>query len=135
MRRCTRILALFVFLALCAGRPSPAGQEPPRSRPDQAELGTADRVRVDALLQDHVARRQIAGAVALVMRRGQVIYQKAVGKQDVEAGIAMSPDTIFRIASMTKPITSAAVMMLVEQGRIDLSCPTPSPATCRNSSS
>ena len=88
---------------------------------------------VDALFQDHVARKQIAGAVAVVAPPWQGWVSKAVGMQDVEAGIAMSPDTIFRIASMTKPITSTAVMILVDQG--GSTCPIRSPATCRNSSS
>ena len=89
----------------------------------QVGLSKEKLERVDALFQDHVARKQIAGAVALVVRHGKVAYQNAVGMQDVEAGIAMSPETIFRIASMTKPITSTAVMILAEQGRIDLSDP------------
>ncbi len=67
--------------------------------------------------------KEIAGAVLLVARHGKVAYLEAVGKQDVEAGVPMSPESIFRIASMTKPITSTAAMILADQGRLDLSDP------------
>jgi CubicO group peptidase (beta-lactamase class C family) len=65
----------------------------------------------------------LAGAVALVARDGKVAYLQSVGMQDKEEGIEMKPDAIFRIASMSKPITSVAVMMLYEQGRFRLSDP------------
>jgi CubicO group peptidase (beta-lactamase class C family) len=106
-----------------SGHASRAADGLPRSRADQVGLSTQKLERVDALFQDHVARKQIAGAVALVLRHGKVAYQAAVGMQDVEAGIAMTPGTIFRIASMTKPVTSTAVMTLVDQGLIDLADP------------
>src|SRR5262245_37863462 len=94
-----------------------------RARPDQVGLSSEKLERIGALFQDHVARRQIAGAVVLIARHGQVAYQAPVGMQDIEAGVAMSPETIFRIASMTKPVTSAAIMTLVDQGLIDLADP------------
>jgi CubicO group peptidase (beta-lactamase class C family) len=79
--------------------------------------------RVGSLFHDQVKGKQIAGAVALVVRHGKVAYCSAEGMQDVEANIPMSPESIFRIASMTKPITSTAVMILADQGRLDLSDP------------
>jgi CubicO group peptidase (beta-lactamase class C family) len=78
---------------------------------------------VRKLLEDAVARKQIAGAAALVSHRGKVILDAAVGMRDAEAKKPMTTDTIFRIASMTKPITSAAVMMLVDDGKIALTDP------------
>src|SRR5262249_48630869 len=79
--------------------------------------------QIDALFEDHVSRKQIAGAVALVTIHGKIAYRKAFGSQDAEAGTPMSPETIFRIASMTKPVTSTAALILAEEGRIDLSDP------------
>jgi len=64
--------------------------------------------------------RALPGAVILVARHGKVAYLEALGFQDREKKIPMSTDAIFRIASMTKPLTSVAVMMLVEEGRIQL---------------
>jgi CubicO group peptidase (beta-lactamase class C family) len=100
-----------------------AGEELPQAPPAEQSQTADCQKRAGALFQDYVARKKIAGAVAVVLQNGKVVLTSAVGKQDVEAGIPMSPNTIFRIASMTKPITSSAVMMLVDQGRIDLSDP------------
>jgi CubicO group peptidase (beta-lactamase class C family) len=83
-----------------------------------------DRVtRIDRILQQHVDESRLAGAVALVLRDGKTMYERAVGWSDKEAGRRMSPDTIFRIASQTKAITSAAILALVEEGRIGLNDP------------
>jgi CubicO group peptidase (beta-lactamase class C family) len=82
--------------------------------------GPAGLESVTALLKEAAERKQIAGAVALVVRQGKVIYKAAVGMQDAEAGRPMTPDSIFRIASMTKPVTSVAIMMLADAGKLDL---------------
>jgi CubicO group peptidase (beta-lactamase class C family) len=124
MRRHQLVLAIAVVLStLAPWHSSRAGDGLPQERADQLGLSAEKLQQVDALFQDHVARKRIAGAVALVLRHGKIAYQTAVGMQDIEAGIAMSPETIFRIASMTKPITSAAVMTLVDQGLLDLADP------------
>src|SRR5712675_501705 len=65
----------------------------------------------------------LAGAVGLVLQDGRVVYQRAVGWADREAGRKMTPDAIFRIASQTKAITSAAALTLVEEGKLDLADP------------
>ena len=85
---------------------------------------SAERLkRVDALLQRYVDEKRLAGAVALVLRDGQPVYEHAVGWSDKEAGRKMSMDTIFRIASQTKALTSTAVLQLVEEGRLGLADP------------
>ncbi|MGH6870365.1 MAG: serine hydrolase domain-containing protein [Rhizomicrobium sp.] len=75
------------------------------------------------LLQGVVDSGDLSGAVTLVWRGGQDVQFNAVGKRDIAAGKPMTRDTLFRIASMTKPITSVAAMMLVEEGRIALADP------------
>jgi len=70
-----------------------------------------------------VADGRIAGAVGLVSRHGEIAFLEAFGMQDREAGIPATPDTIFHIASMTKPVTSVAAMILVEEGKLDLDAP------------
>jgi CubicO group peptidase (beta-lactamase class C family) len=70
-----------------------------------------------------VDHKQVAGAVALVLQRGQPVYSASVGWADSGAGRPMADDTIFRMASMTKPVTSVAVLMLVEDGRLKLTDP------------
>ena len=75
------------------------------------------------VLQDEVGRGRLPGAVALIARHGQVLLFETVGQQDPAQGWPMAQDAIFRIYSMTKPIVSVAVMMLVEQGKLLLTDP------------
>jgi CubicO group peptidase (beta-lactamase class C family) len=79
--------------------------------------------RIDRLLQDYTDQNRIAGAVALVLRDGRPVYERAVGWSDKEAGRKMTANTIFRIASQSKAITSAAILALVEEGKIGLNEP------------
>lgn len=95
-----------------------------RSAPDAGAVVDADRLaRLDRLLQQHVDENRIAGAVALVLRDGRPMYERAVGWSDKEAGRRMSMDTIFRIASQTKALTSVAILMLMEEGRLSINNP------------
>lgn len=84
---------------------------------------TAARAAVDAVLSGAVARGEIPGVVAIAATRSGVIYQSAFGVADLPARRPLLPDSIFRIASMTKPVTSAALMQLVEAGRLRLDDP------------
>ena len=84
----------------------------------------ADRLKlIRPRLQELVDNQEIPGAVALVARHGQVALLEAVGWRDVENRKPMTPDSIFQIMSMTKPFTSTAIMLLMEEGRIALSDP------------
>jgi methyl acetate hydrolase len=78
---------------------------------------------IDSSLREAVERKDIPGVVALVTDRERVLYQGAFGVADVSTGRPLAKDSMFRIASMTKPVTSVALMQLVEQGRIDLDDP------------
>ena len=90
----------------------------------QQEALSAPRVeRIDAGLQRYVDENRVAGAVALVLRDGVVVYERAFGWSDREAGTRMTPGTLFRIASQTKALTSVAILMLMEEGRISLDDP------------
>jgi CubicO group peptidase (beta-lactamase class C family) len=88
-----------------------------------AALSPERVTRIDRTLQQHVDESRLAGAVAVVLRDGKTVYERAVGWSDKEAGRRMAPDTIFRIASQTKAITSVAILALVEEGRIGLNDP------------
>lgn len=88
--------------------------------PETVGLGSERLQRLSARLQLGVDHGEIPGAVALVARRGQLAYLESFGRLNPAEGTAMRPDAIFRIASMTKPITSLAIMMLMEQGRLAL---------------
>jgi len=78
---------------------------------------------LDASLRAAVERKDVPGVVALVTNRERVLYQGAFGVADVATGRPLTPDALFRIASMTKPVTSVALMQLVEQGKIALDDP------------
>ncbi len=125
--------ALFILPALALSGATLLSQAQPAARPTQtprpvATAAARDTVRggfsvqrlerLDALLQQYVDESRIGGAVALVLRDGKPVYEKAVGWADKEANRRMTTDTIFRIASQTKAITSAGIMALIEEGKI-----------------
>ena len=83
-------------------------------------LSPSGAAAIDRMFQAAVDKGEIPGAVVAVTSGERVVYLKAFGKQDVASGVPMSTDTLFRIASMTKPVTSVGVMMLYEQGKLRL---------------
>jgi CubicO group peptidase (beta-lactamase class C family) len=103
---------------------SALGQNLPESkRPEDVGFSSEQLVRITKLFQADIDKDAIPGAVLLVARDGKFVYHQALGYRDREKSIPMRLDAIFRIASMTKPITSVAVMMLAEEGKIDLLAP------------
>ena len=85
---------------------------------------SADRLqRISTYFQEYIDTDQIAGAVTLVARKGKVVHYEAQGWRHKEANLPMTHDTIFALASMTKPIVSTALMMLFEEGRFRLDDP------------
>ena len=88
--------------------------------PEAVGLSTERLSRIDKVMEAYVEQQKIAGGVTLIARHGKIAHLGTYGMMDVEAGKPMTPDTIFRIASMTKPITSVAVMMLYEEGHFRL---------------
>jgi CubicO group peptidase (beta-lactamase class C family) len=123
-----RAKTLFTWLAVAAIAAAAVALTA-QSQPSRAAVGAkaglaAERVaRIDSALQRYVEENRIAGAVALVLREGQPVYERAVGWSDKEAGRRMTTDTIFRIASQTKAITSTAILALAEEGRLTLADP------------
>jgi CubicO group peptidase (beta-lactamase class C family) len=95
----------------------------PRARPESVGMSSARLGQVGALLKADVDAGRIPGAVIAVARKGRLVYYEAVGWRDKEAKAAMTKDAIFSIASMTKPMTSIAVMQLTEDGRVVITEP------------
>ena len=112
-------LSILVMLAALLAMPAPVAVQ---SRPHATSSGlAADRVAViDRGLQRFVDDNRVAGIVALVMQDGKTVYEKAFGWADKEAGRRMTTDTMFRIASQTKALTSVAIMQLIEEGKLSL---------------
>lgn len=111
-----------LLIAVCSL--SALAQDLPKlARPEDAGLSSERLSRITQFFQSEVDKGAIPGAVLLVSRNGKIVYRQAIGYQDRESKIPMKPDTIFRIFSMTKPIATVAVMMLVEEGKIDVMAP------------
>jgi CubicO group peptidase (beta-lactamase class C family) len=91
--------------------------------PENVGLNTSRLARIDEVVNTYIDRGVIAGAVTLISRRGEVAHLEAHGHMDLAAGRAMQPDTIFRLASMTKPVVSVAILTLFEAGKILLTDP------------
>lgn len=109
-------------LAVCLGVPLLAGGVP-TGTPEQAGMSSTRIERIHQAIQRHIDAGEISGAVTLVARRGRIVHLQAHGLMDIESKRPMEKDAIFRLASMTKPITGVAVMMMVEEGKIRLSDP------------
>jgi CubicO group peptidase (beta-lactamase class C family) len=93
------------------------------AKPEDVGMSSERLARIRVAMQRYVDKGLVPGAVTLVARRGRVVYFDAVGYRDAESKAPMTTDTIFRIASMTKPIASVALMMLYEEGHFLLSDP------------
>lgn len=91
--------------------------------PESVGMSAVKLSRIDKAMQNLVAADQLPGMVALVVRDGQIVYQKAYGTADAQTGRAFKVDDIFRIASMSKAITVTAAMMLYEEGKFSLDEP------------
>jgi CubicO group peptidase (beta-lactamase class C family) len=95
----------------------------PVSDPEALGFSSSRLARIATWQQSQVDAGAISGAVAAIARNGKVAYLRAVGFNDRAKTIPLTPDAIFWIASMTKPVTSVAAMMLVEEGKLDLAAP------------
>jgi CubicO group peptidase (beta-lactamase class C family) len=98
-----------------------AGADVPRGTPEEVGLSAERLTRINEVIQRAMDDDAISGAVTLVARHGKIAHFAAQGLMDIEADTPMRTDTVFPIASMTKPITGVAVLMLVEEGKIRLS--------------
>ena len=114
---------LFLTLTLCAVAQASLAADFSRVRPERAGMSSERLERLDAVLKSYVDSGQVAGQVAMVLRKGRVVYSTANGWQNKEADIPMSEESIFRIASQTKALVSTGIMILHERGQLDISHP------------
>src|ERR1700682_1607378 len=110
-------------ICLLAASLTASAQHFPTAKPESVGLSSERLERIATAVQRGIDDKQIAGAVTLVARRGRVAWLKAQGMMDREASKPMQTDAIFRICSMSKAITSLAVMMLYEEGNFLLDDP------------
>ena len=95
----------------------------PTAKPEDVGLSSERLQRIDQMIQRRIAAGEMSGAVFVVARRGKLAYEKALGVMDLESKQPMTPATMFRVASMTKPVTGIAIMMMVEEGKIRINDP------------
>ena len=99
------------------------GQGLPRAAPEEVGVSTEHLERIRPVMQGYVDDGRIAGLLTVVARRGKIVHFETIGMRDIENNKPIEVDTIFRIHSMSKPITSVAVMMLYEEGHFQLDTP------------
>ena len=118
---CPRWPAMFVLVFLLAV--ATAWAQVPAAAPDEVGMSANRLDRIGEMIQRAIDAKQISGAVTVVARRGRVAHFEARGLMDIESNAPMRKDAIFPIASMTKPVTGVAILMLVEEGKIRLADP------------
>lgn len=116
------VLASFT-LGLALASPVHAAPELVRVPPADSGLSAERLQRLDRVFEDYIARKQLAGAIVLLKRDGKDAYFNTYGQMDIENGRAMRPDAIFRIASMSKAVTTVAALILYEEGKFLLKDP------------
>ena len=112
------LIALLVAPMVAA---PPAGGVPSATKAEEVGFSTERLQRIHETVAQHIEMKDVSGAVTLVARRGRIVHFEAQGLADIESKKPMMKDSIFRLASMSKPITAVAVMMMVEEGKIRLS--------------
>ena len=120
-RPAAREAAALIALAMLAPALRAASIE--ETKPEEVGLSSERLVRIHEAVQRHIDAHDISGAVTLVARRGRLAHFEAQGLMDLDSQKPMSKDALFWIASMSKPITGVAIMMLVEEGKVRLNDP------------
>ena len=119
-RRVTGVAGVAVMVTLAV---SGLGAALSLSKPEDVGMSAERLKRIHPMIQGHLDAKDFSGAVTLIARKGKVVHVEAHGLADVEAKKAMSTETLFRLASMTKPVTAVSILMLLEEGKLVLSDP------------
>ncbi|HET7490290.1 MAG TPA: serine hydrolase domain-containing protein, partial [Bradyrhizobium sp.] len=116
-----RVLATSFCILACGAA---FAEEPlPRAKPEEVGLSSERLARIGETLKADIAAGRVPGAVIAIARRGKLVAFDAYGWRDKASGVPMTTDTIFNIASMTKPMTTVGALMLYEQGKILMNDP------------
>src|SRR6202049_2459261 len=113
---------LFAMTLALAAVPLIAGSVP-TAKPEDVGMSSDRLKRIDQMVQRRIDAGELSGAVTIVARKGKVVHLAAQGVMDLESKKPMAKDTMFRVASMTKPITGLAIMMMIEEGKVRLTDP------------
>jgi len=108
-----------VLLALPLG----AASSVPSAKPEDVGVSSERLQRITQMIQRRIAAGEMAGAVTIVARKGKIVHLDAQGVLDLESKKPVAKDSMFRVASMTKPVTGLAIMMMIEEGKVRLNDP------------
>jgi CubicO group peptidase (beta-lactamase class C family) len=122
LRFSTTVAAAFLILLALAALPL-AGELVPTTKPEEVGLSSERLTRINEMMTRHLAAGDFAGGVTLVARKGKIAHLEAHGVMDLESKLPMPKNAVFRIASMTKPVTGVAIMMMMEEGKLRISDP------------
>jgi len=112
--------AVAALLAVLATRPA---AETSIAKPEDVGLSSERLARITEMMKRHIAAGEISGGVTLVARHGRIAQFEATGVTDIDTKKPMTKDAVFRIASMTKPVTGVAIMMMMEEGKLKITDP------------
>lgn len=118
LRRTVHAVVVLILVSAAAW-----AQALPSASPESVGMSSQRLARLTAVMETYAREKQIAGTVTLVARAGRVVYFEAAGKLDIERSTPMSKDAIFRMASMSKAVTTVGAMILVEEGKLLLTEP------------
>ena len=117
------IASISVALVLTACSAGDTDKAPEATGPEAVGMSSERLAALDGYMQRYVDDELLAGLQLLVSRRGETVYFNTIGMAEIDSNTPMADDSIFRIYSMTKPITSVAVMMMYEEGKFLLTDP------------
>jgi len=118
-----RLVALVTLISVVLFTTTIWAQGLPTAKPEQVGLSSERLERVSRALRGEIEAGKFPGAVALVARKGQIVYFESFGVRDKATGDPLAKDAIFRLYSMTKPFASVAAMMLMEDGKLLITDP------------
>ncbi|GAB4131352.1 serine hydrolase domain-containing protein [Thermopirellula anaerolimosa] len=116
-------VAVFLAVGVCVSHAAESGRCLPEGNPREVGMDPATLAKIPSAMERFVEAKEISGAVTMVVSKGRIVHHEAVGLADIEQQIPMAKDTLFGIASMTKPISATALMILVDQGKVALDDP------------
>jgi CubicO group peptidase (beta-lactamase class C family) len=114
------MFAAAAFVSLLSLRPV---AETAIAKPEDVGLSSERLARITEMMKRHIAAGEISGGVTLVARHGRIAHLEATGVTDIDTKKPMTKDAVFRIASMTKPVTGVAIMMMMEEGKLKITDP------------
>lgn len=123
MIRLVDCLSLFLLSLLVTASAPASPAELPTSTPEAEGMSATKLAKVGEIMNGFITDKKIAGGIVLIARNGKLVFQEAYGLRDRERSLPVERDTIFRIYSMSKAITSAAALILVDEGKLDLDAP------------